>query len=797
MLTFGLLAFSAAPAHAVTVVLGTGTLDATDPTFTRPAQGTPPTFLASGSYKYDLLPFTISTSGLWTILARGNSTGGGTLGDPWLVIYENAFDPTSPLTNVLGSDDDSGVGVDSSIVLNLTSTTNYFAVITTFSSGATGTYTLEQQDPPTPPAPPPPLAATHWLGQTSSLWSAANWASDAAGTATAATPTSTDNITFAATGAAAPITITFAAPPAVGAPITITNLDRDFTINSLTVNSNTGIYTDPTPAQTLTVNTTTTVNALLYINNGVTLQNNGNLTVSGTGTLAGDGAVTAAVDQSIFINGTLGAQRIIFPSGTFIAGDAILAPGVLSLTTSGTGAVVMGAGSFIAVDLFTGAAVGDNTGLAISSDRLDLTGNLDATAGGTLVIGNPYGMSGFAGGDQWLVADLNGGAGTITGTLALNDSALALTPTQVGNFDKTTGVYKIIDTITGLEITNVQDQSIMSGIQGILGDINGRLFNLRAGSGEEPQGSISDSLSGGIDHGVIVGQGDGPDQSIAKKTPLSRQWEVFTTVNYANISLNTIGNQAGVDSQTWAPGVGIERHFSRHLTLGFAANLLETNQSYANNLGSMDMQGIALSAYASYVQRSFWMDLLYSWGTFDLDTDRNAPGFPVANGETNALTNAVQLNGGWSFRIPAWKLVHGPIAGLDWLHVNVDGYSETGGGIGALTYGTRSMDSLVTRVGWSVTREFDASFAKITPQLRLTYERQNIDRNNGTSVNVINQPFTATTTNQTPGQDYVVGGAGVNFEFSPDFSMLIAYQGQFFRENMQAHYGSMRFTYKF
>jgi len=614
------------------------------------------------------------------------------------------------------------------------------------------------------------LPATHWLGQTNNTWSGTNWASDSTGTATTATPTATDDITFAATGAANQVN---------------TNLDANFTINSLTVNSTTGISTAGT--QSLTVNTTTTLNSLLAVNSGVTLINNGALTNAVAGTLAGTGAVQMALNQNIANNGAISVGD---PS-------VAAAASTLSLTTSGTGAVVMGATSTLLVDLFTGAAVGDNTGLATSSDRLDLTGTLNAAAGGTLVIGNPNGMTGFAGGDQWLVVDLNGGAGTITGTLALNDLALGLTPTQVGNFDQTTGIYKIIDTKGGLDLANAQDQGIMSGIQGILGDINGRLFNLRAGWGEEPQGSISVSLSGGIDDGVIDGQGDGPEQPIAKKIPRSRQWEVFATVNYANISLSSIATQAGVDSETWAPGVGIERHFTRHLTLGFAANLLETHQSYANGLGSMDMQGIALSAYASYVRRSFWVDLLYNWGSFDLDTDRNATGFPVANGETNAWTNAVQLNGGWSFRVPAWKLVHGPLAGVDWLHVNVDGYSETGGGLGALTYGSRSVDSLITRVGWSVTREFETNFAKITPQLRFTYERQNIDRNNGTSVNLINLPFTATTTNQAPGQDYMVAGAGVNFEFSPDFSMLLTYQGQFFRENMQAHYGSVRFTYKF
>ena len=68
---------------------------------------------------------------------------------------------------------------------------------------------------------------------------------------------------------------------------------------------------------------------------------------------------------------------------------------------------------------------------------------------------------------------------------------------------------------------------------------------------------------------------------------------------------------------------------------------------------------------------------------------------------------------------------------------------------------------------------------------------------NGTSVSLINAPFTATGGHQSPGQDYMVIGTGVNFIFTPDFSMLLGYQVQLFRNNLEAHFGSVRFGYKF
>lgn len=744
------------------MLLGTGSLDSGDPSFYRPNEGSPPTSIWEETVKYDLLPFTIATSGTWSITAKGADGDGGTLSDPFLVIYQGSFDPSNPLTNVLAANDDTD-NLDSLVVLLLEAGVDYIAVITSYSNGQLGTYSLYQTDPPAPEG----LAATHWLGQTNSGWSGANWASDADGTTTPLLPTEEDDITFSAAGASSSLD---------------TNLDQDFTIKSLTINTETGIGASNCGGQTLTVNNATTINSLLGINSGVTLQSLGDITVNSEGgNLAGAGVVNVAEDKSIYVNGAL----------TVGATNVLPGPAVFTISTAGSGMIVMGAGSTLNIDLWTGAGLGDSTHMVGSSDQLALNGRLDATEGGTLVVGNPNEMTGFKGGDKWTLVAINETTGSITGQLALDTQALPLSSTQAGNFNQTNGVFQVIETKGGLETANAQDQSMMSAMNGMLGDLNGRLFNLRAGGGEE--GGISSS----IDDGVIVGQGDGPDDAMARRVARSRTWEVYTTVGYANVSLSAINNQAGVDSNTWAPSVGVERHFTKHLAIGFATSLMNTQQTYTNGLGSLDMDGFAISGYASYVHSSFWADVLYSFGRFDMESERNIPGFPQARGETTAWTNAVQLNGGWNFRAQGGKLVHGPFVGVDYLNVAVDGYNETGGGLAALAYGDRNIDSLVSRVGWSVSREFTTDFAVITPQLRLSYERQNISNNNGTSVNLINQPFSVTTNNEQPGQDYMVAGAAVNFQFSPSISLLLTYQGQFLRESMQAHYGSVRVSYSF
>ncbi len=352
----------------------------------------------------------------------------------------------------------------------------------------------------------------------------------------------------------------------------------------------------------------------------------------------------------------------------------------------------------------------------------------------------------------------------------------------------------LIDVEGGLQMALGAGQALSAGSQTVLNDVNNHLFNLRAGDGEEESdGSIGASL----DFGVVVGEGDGPESPMARRVLRSRQWQAFTTVNYGNLNLSPIGGQAGVQVDSWAPGVGLQRHVSRGLTVGFAVSLLSSHQSYTNGLGSLTLEGPALSAYVAYARRNVWGSLLYSFGDYELNSSRNpGAGIPFAIGSTYAYTNAVQFNTGYNFRFQNNTLVTGPFAGIDYLHGSINGYTETGGGIAGLSYGRQTFESLVTRVGWSATKKVTTGWGTITPQLRLSYERQNLT-NNGTSVQAINAPFASTGGNQSPGQDYLVIGGGVNFQFTPACSLLLGYQTQIFRNDLEAHFGSVRLGYKF
>jgi hypothetical protein len=136
-----LAALMSAPAGAA-VLSVTGSLATTDPTFSRPSFGAPPTSVASGNFYYDRYSFTVSTSGTYS----GTLTSPGF--DNVLGLYAGAFDPASPLANVLIYDDDSGPGVDAYFQYDLQAGQEYTALVThyypigTSGRATTGAYTL-------------------------------------------------------------------------------------------------------------------------------------------------------------------------------------------------------------------------------------------------------------------------------------------------------------------------------------------------------------------------------------------------------------------------------------------------------------------------------------------------------------------------------------------------------------------------------------------------------------------------------------------------------------------------------
>jgi len=139
LLALGGVALVAAPAHAAVAPISY-TIDAADPVSARVGGSASPCLPAVGSgFHYKTVPVKVDVTGAYSGVDQFSG------GDGFLAIYSQPFDPALPDANCVGAIDDDS----SPVPAPLTAGTVYYLFQSTFSSGATGSYSFEIAGPGT------------------------------------------------------------------------------------------------------------------------------------------------------------------------------------------------------------------------------------------------------------------------------------------------------------------------------------------------------------------------------------------------------------------------------------------------------------------------------------------------------------------------------------------------------------------------------------------------------------------------------------------------------------------------
>jgi hypothetical protein len=116
-----------------------GALSSSDPTFNRPLALT--TLSAIGTnVAYDLYSFYTNTTGVYSIEALSFGGTAGFAADTYFALYRGAFNPASPLSNLVQVDDDSGAGALSLLTSTLQANTQYYLAFAAYNNNDYGAY---------------------------------------------------------------------------------------------------------------------------------------------------------------------------------------------------------------------------------------------------------------------------------------------------------------------------------------------------------------------------------------------------------------------------------------------------------------------------------------------------------------------------------------------------------------------------------------------------------------------------------------------------------------------------------
>lgn len=187
------------------------------------------------------------------------------------------------------------------------------------------------------------------------------------------------------------------------------------------------------------------------------------------------------------------------------------------------------------------------------------------------------------------------------------------------------------------------------------------------------------------------------------------------------------GGQAEVRGTPLSVSIGIDKRFSENLLLGVAGTLSHYRGSFSTG-GDYKQRDYVLSGYGVYRMGGAFVSGVGSFGFTDYDLRRGVTINGTdhsTGGNTEGINASIGVEGGYDFTMGG--LTHGPVLGLRYQHVEVEGFSEDSSLFG-FTYRSQTRNSLVGSVGYQAAYDFGnvLPYAKVTLNREFKDDQRNI-----------------------------------------------------------------------
>ena len=325
-----------------------------------------------------------------------------------------------------------------------------------------------------------------------------------------------------------------------------------------------------------------------------------------------------------------------------------------------------------------------------------------------------------------------------------------------------------------------------SSLSGPLAQIKGRLlaWNPDATS----PGLVSD-----VTDPVLGGVTMTADPKTLAPVAAANPWSTFIS---GGVVLGDLGSDADVTHAQFTTGnmtAGADYRLCQNWTVG---GLFGYGHTYAkiDNAGSnTTVDNYSPGIYAAYADRGWYANGVFSYDYNQYQETRNisflnrtATGSPDGNQYNSSLDGGYEFHNG--------HLTCGPAAALQYVHLQVDGFTENNAGAANLAVNEQQVDSLRSRLGGAVrgTWQWYAGKVTATPHLSAFWQHEYLDNSNGITSQFAGQGLGSFTVSQSSVQrDSALIDTGLDVQWNQAFSTFIDYSAQagqdnFFAQSIQA-----------
>lgn len=317
---------------------------------------------------------------------------------------------------------------------------------------------------------------------------------------------------------------------------------------------------------------------------------------------------------------------------------------------------------------------------------------------------------------------------------------------------------------------------------------------------------------------------------VAASTPSSSiPLGLFFNGTFTGGDKDATSREAGFDFKTFGVTFGTDYRFTDNFVLGVAFNYLSTNIDFDTSSflgtpagGGIDTQGFGFSFYGTYyVSNQFYVDGIINlgWNHYDIDrrityaisaTDRTGvliPGTTTnvnqsARGDTDSAQYSFSVGAGYDFPIQGFTIT--PLARLEYIRLNVDGYQETinntapGFGL-ALAFEGQNVDSLLGVLGGQASYAISTKVGVLLPQVRVEWRHELKNDARTITSRFVNDPARTplVLVTDSPDRDFFTLGASLSATFRDGIAAFVSYETVLGLAQVSAHnvVGGIRFEF--
>jgi outer membrane autotransporter protein len=308
-----------------------------------------------------------------------------------------------------------------------------------------------------------------------------------------------------------------------------------------------------------------------------------------------------------------------------------------------------------------------------------------------------------------------------------------LTGNQIGGFD-----------IGGLHVSN-------AGSMYAMGDTTSQLESLLHMTGSDVLGGTEMSTD--------------TKAMVASAPPPS--WGVWASGNV------TLGDESGQNtlsnfhSTLGSPTLGFDYRVCPNLVLGILGSYTTGDANFGD--GSKIGSNVELAAlYGTWRDGNWHVNGIAGGGSSQFNDHRTTFGGLTANSSPRGDDIITDFTGGYDFHLgDRWNVT--PEVGLQYTHLDIDSFSESGAGLFDLNVGSQNIDSLRSHVGFKVDKAYSlGKDLTVIPEVRALWYHEFLDDSRGVATSLPGTPALGSFSVNTfsPQRDFALVGAGLNTAFT-------------------------------